>query len=367
MPRSEGVSVGREGLLGGEVPRQLHSTPGGLHPVTGSPYPIAQRAWTHTRQTFRSFAGRHPCGVLTPPSRTEDTEWPLPRSSIFRQRTVWCHADVRRVPARDCPPKAFRRGLELGAGDAFQSSLLAHYVDFLVVTDFSDQILEHEDTPQRVHRVCDAEQVDEAFAAGEFDLVFSSNMMEHAPRPQRVLAGGRVLSDDGIAIHVMPSPFWKAWHMLGFHVDAVLTRLERYSTGRLPKLGGHWSVPLDGNNHKLLEERSHGRLRRLLWPIPHGVSRGNWEEFLVFRRKSWQAVLEGAGFELVSTLRGPVSSGYGFGLDRVRAARKDGSGIRIRVRDFEEGTPDSLRPILPTHKRTAPREHPKSSASPCLS
>jgi len=186
VPRSEGVSVGREGLLGGEVPRQLHSTPGGLHPVTGSPYPIAQRAWTHTRQTFRSFAGRHPCGVLTPPSRTEDTEWPLPRSSIFRQRTVWCHADVRRVPAapssgqpsalrgrpeaaaamrygglfvlnlkadwtrhlhqlrsreidvifRDCPPKAFRRGLELGAGDAFQSSLLAHYVDFLVVTDF---------------------------------------------------------------------------------------------------------------------------------------------------------------------------------------------------------------------------------------
>ena len=91
---------------------------------------------------------------------------------------------------RDCPPKAFRRGLELGAGDAFQSSLLAHYVDFLVVTDFSDQILEHEDTQQRVHRVCDAEQVDEAFAAGEFDLVFSSNMMEHAPRPQRVLAGG---------------------------------------------------------------------------------------------------------------------------------------------------------------------------------
>ena len=237
MPRSEGVSVGREGLLGGEVPRQLHSTPGGLHPVTGSPYPIAQRAWTHTRQTFRSFAGRHPCGVLTPPSRTEDTEWPLPRSSIFRQRTVWCHADVRRVPARDCPPKAFRRGLELGAGDAFQSSLLAHYVDFLVVTDFSDQILEHEDTPQRVHRVCDAEQVDEAFAAGEFDLVFSSNMMEHVPRPQRVLAGvQRVLSDDGIAIHVMPSPFLKACHMLGFHVDAVLTRLERCSNRRLPKL-----------------------------------------------------------------------------------------------------------------------------------
>jgi SAM-dependent methyltransferase len=220
---------------------------------------------------------------------------------------------------RDCPPKLFRRGLELGAGDAFQSGLLAKYVEHLVVTDFSERILENPNTPERSHRVCDAENVDEAFAAGTFDLVFSSNMMEHVPRPERALQGiRRVLHDDGIAIHVMPTPFWELCQMLGFHVDAVLTRLERYSAGRLPRLGNAAdAAPLDENNPKVIG-RSYGRLRRLLWPVPHGISEKNWQEFLVFRRERWIQQLARAGFQIIATRRGPVSSGYGFGLESAR-------------------------------------------------
>ena len=220
---------------------------------------------------------------------------------------------------RHCPAHAFRRGLELGAGDAFQSDLLARYVQTLVVTDFSARILEHPSTPQRIHRVCDAEEVAQVFAPAEFDLVFSSNMMEHVPRPERALAGvHRVLRDDGIAIHVMPSPFWKLCQMAGFHLDAFLTRLERYSSGNLPQFNGSAgdSAPADENNLKL--ERSYGRLRRLLWPVPHGVSFKNWQEFFVFRRVYWQRQLEAAGFQMVAILRGPVSSGYGFGFDGAR-------------------------------------------------
>lgn len=221
---------------------------------------------------------------------------------------------------RGCPPNAFRRGLELGAGDAFQSDLLALHVETLVVTDFSERILEHETTPRRIYRVCDAEEVGRVFGPAEFDLVFSSNMMEHVPRPERALAGvHQVLRDDGVAIHVMPSPFWKFSQMAGFHMDALFTRLERYSSGHLPRFDGNSAnaAPADDNNLKL--ERSYGRLRRLLWPVPHGVSAKNWQEFFVFRRAYWQKQLESAGFEVAAILRGPVSSGYGFGFEGARA------------------------------------------------
>jgi hypothetical protein len=65
-------------------------------------------------------------------------------------------------------------------------------------------------------------------------------------------------------------------------------------------------------------ERSYGRLRRLLWPVPHGVSPKNWQEFFVFRRAYWKRQLEAAGFEVRGILRGPVSSGYGFGFEGAR-------------------------------------------------
>ncbi|HET9887553.1 MAG TPA: class I SAM-dependent methyltransferase [bacterium] len=221
---------------------------------------------------------------------------------------------------RHCPPNAFRRGLELGAGDAFQSDLLARYVETLVVTDFTPRILEHPNTVQRSHRVCDAEEVAQAFAPGEFDFVFSSNMMEHVPHPDRALAGvHQVLRDDGIAIHVMPSPLWKFCQMAGFHLDAVLTRLERYSAGKLPQFNGDSAAAASADDNNLKLARSYGRLRRLLWPVPHGVSAKNWQEFFVFRREYWRKQLEAAGFEVITVLRGPVSSGYGFGFDGARA------------------------------------------------
>lgn len=236
--------------------------------------------------------------------------------------TAYLHRLRRReieIIFRNCPPNAFARGLELGAGDAFQSDLLARYVQTLVVTDFSERILEHASTPDRIYRVCDAEEVAAQFGPGEFDLIFSSNMMEHVPHPERALSGvHHALRDDGVAIHVMPSPFWKFCQMAGFHVDAVLTRLERYSAGKLPRFDGNSdaATPADDNNLKL--ERSYGRLRRLLWPVPHGVSPKNWQEFLVFRRAYWKRQLEAAGFEVRGVLRGPVSSGYGFGFEGAR-------------------------------------------------
>ena len=221
-----------------------------------------------------------------------------------------------------CPAGAFPRGLELGAGDGYQSQFIARYVVSLVVTDFGAQIMRRPAQTGLVYQVCDAERVDETFGPDEFDLIFSSNMMEHLPDPQRALAGmRRVLREDGLAIHIMPSPVWKLSQMVGFYPNAVLSRLERYSA-RLSAGSASPGQPAAGeagwDNNPKVGQRRYRYLRRLLWPTPHGVSASNLAEFAVFRPDYWRAQFAQAGFRVAAVLRGPVSSGYGFGLDRLR-------------------------------------------------
>src|SRR5436309_2341261 len=82
-----------------------------------------------------------------------------------------------------CPPHAFPAALELGAGDGYQSTLLQAYVDRLVVTDWDVTLLLNSRS-ERVHvRPCDAEAAADAVPRSEFDLVFSSNMLERHGLP----------------------------------------------------------------------------------------------------------------------------------------------------------------------------------------
>lgn len=218
-----------------------------------------------------------------------------------------------------CPQPAFAQGLELGAGDGFQSSLLRAYVAALIATDYRPTILDAEAHAGVTYRVCDAERVDEMFAAEQFDLIFSSNMLEHLPAPQRALAGmRRVLRDDGIAIHIVPSPFWKVCHLLGFYPNAVLSRLDRWLARHRPADAATINDTAWDNNPKAAVRRG-SRLRRILWPAPHGISGGHLAEFRAFSPARWRAEFAAAGFDIRAIRRGPVSSGYGFGLDALRA------------------------------------------------
>ena len=223
-----------------------------------------------------------------------------------------------------CPRNAFPQGLELGAGDGFQSTVLAPYVGQLVATDFRPQITRRSARPNITFATCDAERVDEQFAPASFDLIFSSNMMEHLPYPARALAGMRVvLRDDGIAAHVIPSPFWKACHLAGFYPDAVLARLNRLAQRRQaqPPQDADGADAWDNNPKSAAAPRPY--LARLLWPAAHGASGRNLAEFRLFSRGYWTAQFEAAGFRVAAVLRGPVSSGYGFGWDRARGALED--------------------------------------------
>ena len=214
-----------------------------------------------------------------------------------------------------CPPRAFPAALELGAGDGYQSTLLHAYVDRLVVTDWDITFLVNSRS-EGVHvRPCDAEAVADAFTPAQFDLVFSSNMLEHLPNPGLALRSiHRVLRDDGVTIHVMPSPFWKLCNFSLFFPFRILQGLRRLARGPAFKSGAvAHALP---NNPKM---PSAGRSwARRLWPPPHGAYRGHVQEFWAYRKARWVHEFQRAGFRVVRIIKGPVCSGYGLGWELLR-------------------------------------------------
>ncbi len=218
-----------------------------------------------------------------------------------------------------CPDKVFDTALELGAGDGFQSILLIKHARHLTSTDYQSQILHLGSTDHITYAICDAEEIGRSFAGRRFDLVFSSNLLEHVPRVEQALSGIKgVLADRGIAVHVVPNSFWTLCRTILHIPNLVVLRLERILTsiGDSRRRRNETSQPPTNNPKSEVRKRS--RFARWLIPEPHGVSLSNRQEFVAFSQRRWRREFERAGFRIVAILKGPVSSGYGFGLDRLR-------------------------------------------------
>jgi len=227
----------------------------------------------------------------------------------------------------DCPEKHFAAGLELGAGDGFQSRLISRYVVSLISTDYDRAILSTLPVEGIAYQVCDAEEIEVVFAGRKFDLIFSSSLLEHLPEPGRTLrAIHGLLAEGGLTIHVVPGTFWKMTHVLLHLPNRAVNILERLMqpggmhalVRRLTRGKGRPTAPRGRDNNPKTDRPRRPLWARLVSPEPHGVSRGNMAEFAAFRRSRWLREFQEAGFEVIDVRRGPAASGYGFGFERTR-------------------------------------------------
>lgn len=226
---------------------------------------------------------------------------------------------------RDCPPKLFPRALELGAGSGFQSRKLIAYAEHLVSTDFNPERLKRVPIEGVEYRTLDAEKTGEAFSPRSFDLVFSSNLFEHLPEPAAALGGIRtVLAKGGVVILIMPNALWKAFSLLGFYPYMFALMLRALRGGRMKALWTKYVLRKTpareekGPGNNLKSEKHDAAGAGIFWPTPHGAYRSHFEEFVQYRRKRWLGAFTRAGFETITVRKGPVFSGYGFGLDGLR-------------------------------------------------
>jgi SAM-dependent methyltransferase len=235
-----------------------------------------------------------------------DSVW-LDRLHVHREK------ELERIFG-SCPERVFAVGLELGAGDGFQSGLLRKWVRSLVASDVNLIRLSVGKEEGVCRVVCDAGIASRCFRPGIFDLVFCSHLMEHIPDPAQALAGMRaLLRPEGVWIGVMPSPFMKLTWMALFYPNrlsaarAALRDPERRKRARSKLRDAGDGDIAWGNNPR---GKRYGFLRRQIWPVPHGHYRTNIEEVFKYSSRRWVRLIEDQDFRVVQVLRMPVTTGY---------------------------------------------------------
>jgi len=264
--------------------------------------------------------------------------------------TQWLHGHKRReieAVFKACPEHCFTYGLELGAGDGYQSTFLSRYIDRMACTEINPMALTRKSSETVEYRVCGAEDAARIFPEKSFDFIFSSNLLEHIARPVAMLTGvRRLLKEDGLTIHIIPSPFWKLCQM-GLYIPAhVLVLLERITrnrgllncmreirgllrefvegvrTGSNQTLTAAREAEMRTGNNPGIVRKKRSFLYSLILPAPHGVSETHWAEMRAFSRRRWIRIFDEAGLTCIAVRKGPAASGYGLGWEIARNIAK---------------------------------------------
>ncbi len=216
----------------------------------------------------------------------------LTRSEIYSTYESWpdhLEAIRRREFEAFCSEigdSRFKLALEIGSGHGFQGELLAALCDELICSDISRKRWEDANRgatiPANVsHVVVDGADLSQ-FHDNMFDLVFSSNALEHIDGVDLCIREThRVLKPSGLAVHYMPSRCWKFFNALY-------------------------------------------RITRFRHPNIHGVARTNWEEFILFGANVWAEKFVHAGFTVERVIRMPFY--FGVALRGEGPASQDRGG-----------------------------------------
>ncbi len=223
----------------------------------------------------------------------------------------------------------FENALELGAGDGFQSELLVRYTKNLISIDINPHKLLLENSKFIKYKICDAEEIGSIFNKNQFDLIFSSNLLEHLPDPEKTLNSVYdLLKKGGITIHIIPNFFFKLTHLLLLIPKLILEFLKSLQVeyGFLNSM----KFLIGAKREQILQEKKiyndnlkiyrqiKPHVYRLIIPEPHGVSSNNLNEFFAFSKKRWKKLFKKSKLELLIIMKGPVFSAYGFGFKTLR-------------------------------------------------
>jgi len=178
--------------------------------------------------------------------------------------------------------------LELGAGDGVQTQALRDVFREVIATDINPSA--------SIDGLVLADASRLPFVDGHFDLIFSSNVLEHVEDLDGCFSEmKRVLATDGIMIHSMPTGNWKIiqvvgrpWASASRLIRKLVPRLQT-TTQRAPA-GSHGAQFGIGQRKRSLRERLIGRFI----PTIHGVSGNHLQEFIRFRPTWWMKTFESA-------------------------------------------------------------------------
>jgi SAM-dependent methyltransferase len=127
-----------------------------------------------------------------------------------------------------------------------------------------------------------------------FDIIYSSNVLEHVEQLDSLMAETRrVLRPDGIALHLLPNPQWRILSLLSYYPGQAIDALRYLTRKRAAKTRGD-----DASSPAPQQSKLQKALKRLL-PHTHGAvgtpisevgrfSRGQWDRY--FLDQGWEVV-----------------------------------------------------------------------------
>ncbi len=212
--------------------------------------------------------------------------------------------------------------LDLGAGTGRQAQLLQTCGYRVTAIDLPSSAY----AKKRVFPVVDFDGRTLPLPDASVDVVFSSNVLEHICDLDSVLLETvRVLKPNGIAIHILPTPFWRLWTTLTYYPWLLKRVFEHLGKARRPAAEKPDSL-------------SKPPLHSLVWPARHGERGNTITETWFFSQRWWRAAFERAGFDLIATA--PVELAYTGSMllgdwlsipARRRWARVFGSACRVYI------------------------------------
>ncbi len=219
------------------------------------------------------------------------------------------------------------RVLEIGGGSGYQAHLISAYGCEVSSIDLAGRPV-----PEKIYySVKDYDGQKILFPDGFFDLVYSSNVLEHIESLVPILNEiRRVLQPEGRIIHVLPSATWRFWTSLG-HYGYLLKCLL---TGKIETMGKKSGISI----RNIAKEHALFTLfKRVLIAGPHGIYPNAISELYYFSRLRWSTLFKKNGFDLSKVSgNGLFYTGYGLchGLSlkvRRTMARFMGSSCHIFV------------------------------------
>jgi len=225
--------------------------------------------------------------------------------------------------------KSGTRVLEIGGGTGFQAKLIAStgaVVDSIDVAEPLPGIETH-------FHVRIYEGTTLPFPDDYFDVVFSSNVLEHIADLRTTFSEvQRVMKSDGRAIHILPTPAWRTWTSLSHYIHIARRLVSLVGSRRHSQ--GNAQI---GTGNPARTRGTWGTFRRLLSDGPHGEYPSAISELWYFSRRRWLKLFQENGFDLVEERpSGIFYTGYGvfpsLSIERRRGlARILGSATRVFV------------------------------------
>jgi SAM-dependent methyltransferase len=200
--------------------------------------------------------------------------------------------DLRQVFA-EMPLDGISRVLELGAGDGVQTAMLRGIFPEVTPVDIAPS--------GDVEGMIIADAADLPFEDDSFDLIFSSNVLEHVEQLDVAFAEmKRVLAPGGIMIHSMPTGTWKFVQLVLRPIASAVKIVRRL----VPGVSSGEGRAQEGSHGALegVQQKRRSMIQKILGlviPTVHGNSGNHLSEFFQFRPKWWKRRFEVAGLDCV--------------------------------------------------------------------